>query len=592
MHTLTAAFKTIQAMATRTPLVKLEAATFGWPAVPASADFRWTDFAWERLTAVGDNTAVAPHSVATPSDGSVIRIRNAGGTLYQQRVTSPSASSDWTAGWTSRGTIPSGNPVAVIARTAEVIMFADDGTYLYRRESADSGATWGSWTGMSNTRPCERGLAAAFKSNGDCAVVHASDVNDPSSLYIQIRTGGAWSTGLGQIYGDFEIYGLALYHDGDWNIIALIADGSYLRLARAIYGDGDQYAAGDFSGFVFLDMAKAKVDYSDYLSIRQFQTKAAGKKTATWWERTSIVLGQRAIENIGVDHPYLCYHSNLGTVFSVAKDNAPWFYLLSTGTEFKDSDWHKAMPLETIATEGLAMACDGSYLYATAPNQVWRTTLPGTWAPPAGGSGIGTYYQIPYAHILKVEELVRDFAPSSLVATIDNSSGAYDALGYGSGTLASVLRRGSRLRISIGYKAGATEHLSIAARYSIEAIEYVRAPNVRTMQLYCVDSWYLMQRYTFNRPVTFNYASNVDTVYAIIEKLCQAIGGSLTYVTRSSDMTSVYPRLEVRTGESAAGVLRQLLQLVPDTIFFNGLTGYIVYPQSTDTPSYYFVFPQ
>ena len=84
-------------------------------------------------------------------------------------------------------------------------MFSDDGVNLYRRASSDSGATWGSWVSMSNTRPCERGIAAAFKSNGDCAVVHASDINYPSSLYIQIRTGGTWSTGLGQISGDYEI---------------------------------------------------------------------------------------------------------------------------------------------------------------------------------------------------------------------------------------------------------------------------------------------------------------------------------------------------------------------------------------------------
>jgi hypothetical protein len=445
---------------------------------------------------------------------------------------------------------------------------------------------------MSSTRPCERGIAAAYKSNGDCAVVHASDINDPSSLYIQIRTSGTWSSGLGQIAGDYEIYGLALYHEGDWNIIALIADGSYLRLAKAIYGDGDQYSADDFSGFTFLDTASAKVDYSDYLCLRQFQTKAPGRKTATWWERTSIVLSQRAIENIGVDHPYMTYHANLGPVFSIAKDNASWFYRLGAGTEFYDADWHKAMPLETIATEGLALAFDGTYLYATAPNQVWRTALPGTWTPPSAGTGPGTFYAFPTAHILKVEEQVRDFAVSSLVATIDNAAATYDTIGSGAASLAGILKRGSQVKLSIGYQAGATEYLSIAGYYFIEAIEYARSPNVRLMLLHCVDAWYLLQRYSFYRPVTFNYASDVDSVYDIIEKLCQAVGGSLSYVSRSTDITTLYPRLQVRTGESAAGVLRQLIQLVPDTIYFIGLTGYIVYPQSSDTPSYYFKFPQ
>ncbi len=592
MRTLSPALKAEQAKPTRKPLVRVEVATFGHPASVASSALQWSDFAWTRLTSASDSTAPAPHALAIPSDGSVIRIRNASGTLYQQRVTSPSGSSDWSS-WTNRGSIPSGHPVAVIARNAEAIIFADDGVNLYRRVSSDCGATWGSWVSMTNTRPCERGIAAAFKSNGDCAVIHASDINDPTSLYIQVRSGGTWSTGLGQISGDYEIYGLALYHDGDWNILALLADGDYIRLARGIYGDGDQYTAGSFSGFEFINSYKARVDYPGMMALRRsraWRTGRAGQRTATWYERYSAVLQERAVDNLAVDDPFICYHGSLGAVFSFAKDNKPWFYRLRPGTEFKDADWYKAFPLDTTATTGLALACDGTYLYASAANQVWRTGLPGSWSPPSPGSGAGTFYSFPSKDILKITESVEAFSQSELTVTLDNSKGVYNSIGIGSGNLAASLKRGSQVKFSIGYRT-TTDLLSVAGYYFIEAIEYLRRPGESLFTLHCIDAWGLLQRYSFNRPVEWNYASDEFTVYQLIDKVIQAVGGSLSYVSRSNDIVSIYPRFDIRTGESGAGVLRRLLSLVPDVIYFIGLTGYIVYPQATDSVSYYLRFP-
>jgi hypothetical protein len=410
-------------------------------------------------------------------------------------------------------------------------------------------------------------------------------------LYIQIRTGGTWSTGLGQISGDYEIYGLALYHDGDWNIIALLADGDYLRLARAVYGDGDQYTAGTFSGFAFLDTARAKIDYSGYLNLRSFQTGRAGKRTATWWERYSIVATQRAADNLAVDDPFICYHSSLGAVFSMAKDNAPLFYRLAPATEFKDSDWRKAYPLNTMCTCGLALACDGTYLYASAANQVWRTGLPGSWSPPSPGSGAGAFYTVPAKDLLVIKESVYALSPSTLSVTLDNSKGAYHSIGSGSGSLLASLKRGSQVRLSIGYRT-ASDLLSVAGYYFIEAIEYSRKPGESLFVLHCVDTWAFLQLYRFNRPVEWNYASNEFTVYQLIEKVMQSVGGSLNYVSRSSDITGIYPRFDVRTGESGAGVLKRLFALVPDVIYFVGLTGYIVYPQASDPASYELRFPQ
>lgn len=586
MRTLTDSLKTEQRRSPRRPLVKLEVAAYGHPAAVAAADLQWEAFAWERLTTLGDSTTVGPHAVAMPGDGSICRLRHDGVYLKFQRVASPSPASDWST-WSTWG---AQTPMAIAARGAEVIAFVSESPCLYRKESSDYGATWGGFTQMLNARPGERGIAAAYKSNGDLAVVHASDVNDPTSLYIQKRVSGTWSAGLGQIAGDYEISALALYHDGDWNILALMLDGSYIRLARGIYGDGDQYDVGEFSGWEFINSYKAKVDYSSQVLLRQWRTR--GSKSPTYYERVSAVNEMRAVDNLSVDDPYITYHASLGAVFSFTKDNAPWFYRLRPFTEFKDSDWYKAWPLDVMATYGMALCCDGSYLYAEAPNQVWRTALPGSWTPPSAGSGPGTSYTVPAADVLAVRERVEPLSVSTLEVTLDNAKGAYNSVGTGSASLLASLKRGSQVSLSIGYRRASSDLLSLAGKYYIEALGYRRKPGEATFIIRCIDAWGLLERFAFNRPVEWNGGSSVYTVYDLIGIVLQAVGGSLSYVSRSTEITAIYPYLNVHAGQNGAAVLRNLLELVPDVIYFVGLTGYIVYPQSTDLPTYMFRNPQ
>ncbi len=587
MRTLSPALHAAQVKPSRRPLVKLEVATYGHPAAVPASELQWADFTWQRLTAVDDATAPTYHGLAVPGDGSVCRIRNAAGTLYYQHVASPGPSSDWSA-WTNLGSVVAG-PVAIAAGGASVAVFGSDGVNLWRRESADCGVSWGSWTKFPNARPCERGCVAAFKSNGDLACVHASDVNDPTSLYIQVRTGGTWSTGYGQIWGDHPVSALAMYHDGDWNILALLLDGSYIRLARSVYGDGGQYTAGAWSGWEFINSYKAKVDFTGQMSLRRFRTRKGGH-TPTYYEQVSAVNEARAVDNLAVDDPFVAYHAALGAVFSFSKDNRPWFYRLRPGTLFKDADWYRAYPLEVTATYGLALACDGTYLYASAPNQVWRTGLPGSWSPPSPGAGAGTNYAIPAKHVLSVREQVSAHEAGSLEVVLDNSKGAYNVIGSGPPSLNASLKRGSQVTLSIGYR-GSEDMLSQAGKYFIEALGYSRKPGESLFTIRCIDAWGLLERYAFSRPAEWNAGSSTHTAYDLIEKVVQSVGGSLSYKSRSSFITSFYPHIQVNAGENGAAVLRHLLSLVPDVIYFVGLDGCIVYPQATDSPTYYLRFP-
>ena len=592
MRTLSEAFTTAQRAASRAPLVKLEVASYGHPSAVAPGSLQWADFCWELLTAADDATVLGlNHSVAIPADGSVCRVMAKTSKVYFQRVTSPGTGSDWTAAWTNLGSIAATSKVAIAAQGSNVVVFSDDGTNLYRRQSADSGASWAGWVSMTNARPGELGMAAAFKPNGDMACVHASSVNDPTSLYIQIRSAGTWSSGLGQIAGDHFVSALALYHDGDWNILALILDGSYIRLARGIYGDGHAYTAGTWSGWEYINSYKAKVDFSSQTLLRTWKTQSMRKKSEpTYYERTSAVAAMQAADTLAVNAPFLTYNATLGAVCSFTRSNVPWFFRLRLGSEFRDMDWHRAYSLNASAVQGLALGTDGVYLYATAPNQVWRTTLPGTWAPPTAGAGAGTNYAVTPAQILAVKESVAFAAPSKLEIVLDNSAGTYNSLGGGAASAVGKLKLGAQVTLSIGYRTN-TDLLSVAGIYYVENIGYSRSPGNSLFQIHCLDAWGLLQRFAFNKPIMWNESADILSVYDIITLVVQAVGGTLSYKSRSADITATYPRFSVGTGENGAAVLRSLLALVPDVIFFVDLTGYIVYPQAADAASYYLRFP-
>jgi len=589
----------------RKPLVKLEVQAYGHPA--QSSSLQWEAFGWQRFYSGSEGKD--SHGVTMPGDGSLIRVRKSGTNSYLSRVTSPGPGSDYSSWGASFGGVPSNAKVAIASQGAEVMVASMDAANLYRRQSSDYGASWGSWTVMSNARPCERGIAIAYKSNGDCVIVHASDVNDPTSLYLQKRTGGSWSGGLGQRGSyDGEIVDLAVYYDGDWNIIALVQEGSYISVVRMVYGDGYRQTAGTWATDVKIGLGRARVDVAAQVSLRQFNTgwpvgyrlmsmeqRAAWSrqvKSSTYMERYQAVVEALAGETLDVSGPYLLKPPTSCTrpLLSLARQNQPWLFRLKPGTDFYDYNWNKASSIDTSASRGMALAADpsGEYLWATQPNEVWRALCPGSWTPPTAGSGAGSLITIPVSRIARITEAVDPEQPSELEVELDNSKGTYNS--PGSGAIA-VLKRGARVNLHLGYKTTSGDQLSEAARYFIEAMEYKRDPNISNFIMRCVDAWGLLQRYQFNKPVEWNAGSDDFTCYQLIEKVVQAVGGALSYKSRSSLITSLYPRLEVGAGEAAASVLKRLLNLVPDVIYFFGLDASIVYPQASDSVVYKYKFP-
>ena len=562
MRTIADALLEEQKKPTRKPLVKVEVQAYGHPA--PSASIQWELFGWQRFYSGSEGKD--SHGLAIPSDGSLIRVRKSGSNLYVSRVTSPGPSSDYSSWGASFGGIVSNAKVAIAANGASVIVVSMDAANLQRRESSNSGSSWGSWTAMTNTRPCERGVAVAFKPNGDCAIVHASDVNDPISLYLQKRTSGTWSTGLGQRSGDWDIEDLAMYYDGDWNIIALVLEGTYVSVVRMVYGDGYKVTAGTWATDEKIGLGRASVDVAAQVRLRRFQTGfpvgysrlsldqqynwLSQVQSPTYWERHQAVVSALAGETLDVSGPSLAKPASYPVILSLARQNQPWIFRLKPGSDFYDYNWNKASFIDSSASRGMAIACDSSYIWATQPNEVWRSALPTYWEAPAAGSGEGTKITILVSKVARILAAEDPEQPADVRVELDNSKGTYDS--PGSGSLA-VLTRGARVNLHLGYKTSSGDQLSEAGRYFIESYGYRREPNKPYFVIRCTDAWGLLEHYQFNKPVEWNVSSDDYAVYDLMGMVLQAVGGTLSYKSRSSLITSLYPKLEVSAGERAVG---------------------------------------
>ena len=531
-------------------------------------------------------------------------------------------------------------PVALTALGANLIAVTHNAATTTAQwcPSSDYGANFGSPNDVASGLPCDRAVAVAYKPNGDFAIVGASGAG---GLAIAICVSGTYWYQYAKTSPP-AIYGLAMYYDGDWNIIALCNINDTFKLARIAFGDGYRVSAGFWSALEYLNLGRAEVSQyalvqnyydtppwerqqlprSPNTSRKSYVISRGGKggggiskpgmiiaKTvkgyrryvgeypaqevlipapigilrAPDWQSARAIMAARAIDNLDFDAPFICKPSGAPPILSLYKQGDKWCYRLKPATDFYDADWSKAEKLKGSCTYGLAVACDSTYVWGTRANEVWRSPLPAQgWPTPTAGTGAGGSSQtVPQDDIVEVEEMIRPMGRSTLAVILDNSGGDYASL---PGT---YIKKGSRVTFAYGY-AGETP---TGNQYFIEDWVYDRAPDQATVTLTCIDAWGLLEQYRVPGNQELNYAGNDYTVYDLIEKLMACIGGTLTYVSRSSDIYTLYPRLTVNAGETGAGLLRRLLELVPDVIYFVGLTGYILYPQTSDSPVYSYKFP-
>ncbi len=610
------------------PAVKIDIQAYDFP--DNSSAIRFGQYDWHNVYAnAGANDARA----CSPSDGSLILSDYSASKLV--RFASVNYDADFTS-WNAAGTATWNAPAInydIIAdpNSAEVMQFRV--TYVAApltwpveyNKSTDYGVTWGGWTALTSCYTAgapgaadtnHMPLCAAYKSNGDiCLLVGSYCVKRESGTWTYDGDGtNGWhqmSAGSGPAMLT-TVTNVDMAYDGDFLIIA--DDGGSTN--HGIFGDGGVLAENVDTWYGSISLTASTKDVNTFSDITSFSShphiyplnvdtamkdypsriresllrslepvyRMVGVYTTAG--QAMVTTQQVVAYTTGLGYSSIIKIGNNPVILSLCNGDEVYFLKMRGDSTFDEGLFTDAFQLSNVYS--LFVCANTSYLFAYNGNQIFMSPLPTYWAIPTVGTGASGSYEATTSSILSIQEVVNANATSTLDVTLDNSAGTYDSPGTGD---LSVLDEDSRISLYLGFSISTVDTTYEYARYFIKDWDYSREPNLNTFTLHCRDAWGLLEEYTFPKQVRFNIYTNEYTIYELIEKCVQAIGGTLSYDSRSSSITSLYPKIQVNPQDTAANLLRRLLELVPDTIKFFGNDGTIRYPQSSDDYEYKYLFP-
>ncbi|MCJ7606091.1 MAG: hypothetical protein MUO19_08705 [Dehalococcoidales bacterium] len=527
MRTLTSTLLAAQQQPSAVPYVKVEASN-------VSGGVARLD--WERLyEGIEDDYF---HAVTMPYDGSLIRVRITPPAdsfkLYRQRVTNPDPESDYDQ-WTYTGQY---NAVVVAAASngAEVSIFWIKSNREIRRiVSTDNGATWGS-PELIDYSPSTAiyGLAAAYKPNGDLALFFA----DQSVLYVKKLVGGQWQAKTAWNQGTGNLSGAATVYDGDWNLLVtgLDTSGNY-KLWSLVYGDGGEVTAGTWTDIIELGAAPSGGDF--------------------------------AFKQAFLDNPdvFRCSYAELYTGDIACQ--RPFLSHTVPGALYTDALWREPVPFNASCEYGLAMTHDDTYAWLSHPAGVWRALL--------AVQTLGLTDDVTGVRQVTEED------NGSLTVELRNDDGRYAQPGEDG---LAVLVPGCRIAVSPGCVTTAGNEFSAGPGYRLEGYEHVSAGGKARLVLHCRDAWTCLTEWTARHQFRWNKTSDEMSVRDIIAVVLARAGLALDTVSESEAVTGLYPDFTINPGADGRAILRRLLRNVPDVLFCEDETFYLVNPDPDDTADY------
>lgn len=488
---------------------------------------------WERLY-----TGTEPdgyHAVAMPGDGSLIRARVEAGQLYYQRVASPGPGSSFGA-WTALGAAANaGVALASDEVGASVLLFyvGSDGVTIYRRESSDYGATLGAAVATATATAAVGWLAAALKADGTALLLYSAG----ATVYAVKRSGGVWGAPAAWSNSVAAVTGLACLHWGDFDVAVAGSDAQgKAKVWTAIYGDGFSQATGTWS------------------PLMELTTASAGS---------------------GVEFraPFLVYPDVFRLSFVEKYTGSqsyarPYFTYAPATAGYVNNLWREPFPPLDLSSEyGLALAYGAARVWLSAPGGVWRAGL----EPPALDA------------TADVLELVAEDRPGGgrLRLALRNDDGRYLDLSTGANA---AIRPGGEVRVSPGYATSVGTQASDGPAYWLEGWEYTSGRGEAALVLHASDGWSLLEGWRARRQ--YAWAKGQRNVFQILAFVCARAGLEFASLGHSTTVADFYPAFTIHPGEDGAAVVRRLLAMVPDLLFFRGHFAYIKNPLASEASAY------
>jgi hypothetical protein len=468
------------------------------------------------------------HAATMAGDGSLIRARVTGGTLYYQRVTSPGAGSSYSS-WTNLGAAANAG-VALCSDGARVLLFYVDsgGLAVKVRESTDYGATLGAAVTVVTAGAAVGWLSADVKSNGDACLIYDAS----ATVYAVRRISSVWGSSTAWGIGVASVAGHACYYIGDWNVVVCGVDTAGASYAwSAVFGDGFSVASGTWS-------------------TPQEISKASPGTSVT----------HRAPFLSRPDTFRLTYvEKYTGTVAY----NRPQLSHSPAAQDYIQNLWREPIPFNLSTDYGLAIAFSSAAVWACTPAGVWYATLDVPTSDVTADVLTADTDDRPYSGHLRLE--------------LRNDHGAYNGL-------PAPLRAGAEIAVSPGYVTTAGTEYSDGPRYWITRLENRTGRGRSTVVVEAQDCWSLLENWRARRQ--YSWAAGEKTVYAILQWVFARAGLDFSADGASSTSTSFYPAFTIAPGESALTAVKRLLDMLPDVIRISGEFAYLHEPLASDSADY------
>ncbi len=236
---------------------------------------------------------------------------------------------------------------------------------------------------------------------------------------------------------------------------------------------------------------------------------------------------------------------------------------------FLDNLWREPVPFELSSEYGLAIAHHGDYCWLSCPSGVWRT---GATVQSLDLTG----------DVLAVRQESGETL-GKLTVELRNDAGQYASPGQGE---ISLLDIGCQLEFSPGYRTEEGGEVSAGQGFCLEGYEHTSAGGMASLILQARDGWEAIADWRAKHQFRWNKDAEEMSVRDILAFVLARAGLKLAIKSQSSVMAGFYPDFTISSGNLGETVIRKLLSFVPDMLFIEGATAYIVNPQSSDSSVY------
>lgn len=249
--------------------------------------------------------------------------------------------------------------------------------------------------------------------------------------------------------------------------------------------------------------------------------------------------------------------------------NRPFWSHSVPESQFAANLWHEPVPFNLESRYGLAVAHHGDYAWLSAPYGVWRAKLAAETLDLS-------------ADVLALKEELKS-AGGNLSLELANDNGKYSTPGEGD---ISLLDIGCRLDFSPGYITSQGNETSPGATFILESYEHISADGKAGLVLDARDGWSFIEGWRARHQFRWNKDSQEISVKEILAFVLGRVGLKLAVKSASSALTGDYPDFSINPGANGGAVVRRLLSFVPDVLFIEGDTAYVVNPLADDDSDY------